>query len=63
MTPDWAAQPTAVPYASFSEPQSLNLYGYVRNNPLAKANGDGYCPPSSPNCKTLSPNPFTSLRH
>ncbi|GAC1515349.1 MAG: hypothetical protein NVS1B11_32210 [Terriglobales bacterium] len=33
MTPDWAAKPTAVPYAMFGDPQSLNLYSYVRNNP------------------------------
>jgi RHS repeat-associated protein len=24
MTPDWAARPTAVPYAVFGDPQSLN---------------------------------------
>jgi len=27
LTPDWAARPTAVPYAVFGDPQSLNLYG------------------------------------
>jgi RHS repeat-associated protein len=42
MSPDWAAKPTAVPYAMFGDPQSLNLYGYVRNNPLAKADLDGH---------------------
>jgi len=42
MTPDWAAKPTAVPYAMFGDPQSLNLYGYVRNNPLATADLDGH---------------------
>jgi RHS repeat-associated protein len=26
MTPDWAAKATAVPYASFGNPQTLNLY-------------------------------------
>ena len=26
LTPDWAARPTAVPYAVFGDPQSLNLY-------------------------------------
>jgi RHS repeat-associated protein len=30
MTPDWAAKPTTVPYVSFSDPQTLNLYAYVR---------------------------------
>lgn len=43
MTPDWAAKPTSVPYAMFGDPQTLNLYGYVRNNPLAKADPDGHC--------------------
>ncbi len=33
MTPDWAAKPTDVPYAHFGNPQSLNLYSYVDNNP------------------------------
>jgi RHS repeat-associated protein len=42
MTPDWAAKPTTVPYADFGDPQSLNLYGYVRNNPLSKADADGH---------------------
>src|SRR5208282_1643362 len=31
MTPDWAAHATAVPYANFGNPQSLNLYSYVEN--------------------------------
>ena len=34
MIPDWAAKATAVPYAEFGDPQTLNLYAYVRNNPL-----------------------------
>ena len=45
MTPDWAAKPTAVPYAVFGDPQSLNLYGYVRNNPVTIADPDGHCDP------------------
>ena len=43
LTPDWAAKATSVPYADFNYPQSLNLYGYVRNNPLATADADGHC--------------------
>lgn len=42
MSPEWAAGPNPVPYASFGDPQTLNLYGYVRNNPLAKADLDGH---------------------
>jgi RHS repeat-associated protein len=37
ITPDWAAKATAVPYAEFADPQSLNLYTYVRNIPTSKA--------------------------
>lgn len=43
MTPDWAAKPTTVPYAEFGDPQSLNLYSYVRNNPLTRFDPDGHC--------------------
>jgi hypothetical protein len=32
-----------VPYANLEDPQTLNLYSYVRNNPLAKADADGHC--------------------
>lgn len=42
MTPDWAAAPTDVPYAQFGDPQSLNLYGYVNNNPNTGIDGDGH---------------------
>jgi RHS repeat-associated protein len=42
MTPDWAATPTDVPYAQFGDPQSLNLYGYVRNNPNTGVDADGH---------------------
>jgi RHS repeat-associated protein len=42
MTPDWAARPTAVPYAVMGDPQSLNLYGYVRNDPVSQADLDGH---------------------
>ncbi len=45
MTPDWATKPISVPYADFGDPQTLNLYGYVRNNSLSKADADGPCYP------------------
>lgn len=44
MSPDWADKPEAVPYSSLDNPQSLNLYGYVNNNPLSKADADGHAP-------------------
>jgi RHS repeat-associated protein len=43
MSPDWAAKPEAVPYSDLANPQSLNLYGYVNNNPLSKTDPDGHC--------------------
>jgi RHS repeat-associated protein len=42
MSPDWADKPEAVPYSSLSNPQSLNLYAYVNNNPLSKIDPDGH---------------------
>jgi RHS repeat-associated protein len=41
-TPDWSAKPEPVPYAKLQDPQSLNLYGYVRNNPLTSRDLDGH---------------------
>lgn len=42
MSPDWADKPEAVPYSSLDDPQSLNLYSYVRNNPLTRVDKDGH---------------------
>jgi hypothetical protein len=43
MSPDWSAQAEPVPYAKLDNPQSLNLYSYVWNNPLSKNDPDGPC--------------------
>jgi RHS repeat-associated protein len=46
LSPDWSAKEDPVPYAHLDDPQSLNLYSYVLNNPLAKPDLDGHgCPP------------------
>jgi hypothetical protein len=42
MSPDWSAKPQPVPYADLKDPQTLNPYSYVRNNPLSKAEPDGH---------------------
>jgi RHS repeat-associated protein len=42
-TADWSAKPEAVPYSTLEDPQTLNLYSYVRNNPMARADADGHC--------------------
>ena len=41
-TPDWSAKPQPVPYARLDNPQSLNLYAYVLNNPLVHRDADGH---------------------
>ena len=56
MSPDWADKPEAVPYSHLDDPQSLNLYMYVGNNPLSKPDLDGHgCPPD---CSPLTPQAF-----
>jgi RHS repeat-associated protein len=42
MSPDWSAQEEPVPYAKLGDPQSLNLYAYLMNNPLAGVDADGH---------------------
>ncbi|MGJ5820437.1 RHS repeat-associated core domain-containing protein [Paludibaculum fermentans] len=41
-SPDWSEDPEPIPYADLGDPQTLNLYGYVRNNPLARNDPDGH---------------------
>ena len=48
MIPDWAVKPAAVPYASFGDPQTLNLYTYVENAPLNRVDADGHYDAMSP---------------
>ncbi len=39
---DWSATPIPVPYADFEDPQTLNLYGYVRSLPTTRIDADGH---------------------
>jgi len=58
MSPDWSEKPMAVPYSQYDDPQSLNLYGYVRNNPITGIDADGHCGGGdTPNCQKLPNNP------
>jgi RHS repeat-associated protein len=45
-TPDWSAKAEPVPYAKLDNPQSLNLYAYVGNNPMIRIDVDGHCWPN-----------------
>ena len=42
LSPDWSEAPEPVPYADFTNPQSLNLYAYVRNNPVTDVDAYGH---------------------
>jgi RHS repeat-associated protein len=42
LSPDWSAKVAPIPYAKLDDPQSLNLYTYVLNNPLVLADADGH---------------------
>ena len=43
MSPDWSAKVEPVPYAKLDNPQSLNLYTYMLDNPLSGVDPDGHC--------------------
>ena len=42
MSPDWSAKQEPVPYSKLTDPQTLNLYSYVGNNPLSRFDDDGH---------------------
>jgi RHS repeat-associated protein len=42
MSPDWGPFPMPVPFALRENPQSLNLYNYVLNNPLKSVDPHGH---------------------
>jgi len=42
LSPDWSAKVYPVPYAKLDNPQTLNLYAYVGNNPLNRFDPDGH---------------------
>ena len=48
MSPDWSNDPSPVPWADLENPQSLNLYAYVNNNPLSHRDPNGHqCAPDT----------------
>ena len=55
LSADWSAVPAPVPYANLTNPQTLNLYAMVSDNPETFADLDGhtctYSPLGQENCK------------
>lgn len=43
LIPDWSTKAEPVPYANLGNPQTLNLYQYVGNNPITIRDVDGHC--------------------
>jgi RHS repeat-associated protein len=42
LSPDWTNSPSPVPYATLLNPQTLNLYAFVQNNPATNIELDGH---------------------
>jgi len=42
LSPDWNDAPDEIPYANLDDPQTLNLYSYVGNNPLGRFDPTGH---------------------
>jgi len=43
LSADWSSVPVPVPYANLANPQTLNLYSMVADDPESFANLDGHC--------------------
>ena len=52
LSPDWSSIPAAVPYANLTNPQTLNLYAFVNDNPESFADLDGH----DPTCASVNSN-------
>ena len=54
LSPDWSAKEEPVPYAKLDDPQTLNLYAYVLNNPLTRMDPTGHATCANPPSCTMS---------
>ena len=60
LSADWSSVPAPVPYANLTNPQTLNLYAMVSDNPETFADLDGHCgviTPGAPEATTPCDNP------
>lgn len=53
MSADWSDDPDPIPYGDPENPQSLNLYSYVANNPISSSDDDGHQVAPDANCGWL----------
>ncbi|ADV83861.1 RHS repeat domain-containing protein [Terriglobus saanensis] len=60
MSPDWADSPSPVPWVLLANPQSLNLYSYVNNNPMTRRDEDGHATLCGPDLWNSQTNTLTS---
>lgn len=57
MSPDWSAKEEPVPYAKLDDPQSLNLYSYGMDNPIARVDDDGHDGSKCKHCSAFNGGP------
>ena len=60
LSPDWSDYFDPVPYANLENPQTLNLYSYVQNNPLSRTDRFGHADDPCkgiPNCVSVTATP------
>jgi RHS repeat-associated protein len=64
LSADWSSVPVPVPYANLANPQTLNLYAMVSDNPETFADLNGHCPNSADTCQgQTTPNPVSSNKN
>ncbi len=62
LSPDWSAIPAAVPYADLTNPQTLNLYQFVKNDPVLFIDGDGHSISTGATGSNVDPGTQTALQ-
>jgi RHS repeat-associated protein len=64
LSADWSSVPVPVPYANLTNPQTLNLFAMVSDNPETFADLNDHCPNSADSCNIpAQPNPVSSNKN